>query len=404
MGKKDKTFQVDDLVFAKVKGYPAWPAKVMKLLPSKKFNVYFYGTGETANIKIEDIFHYTESKEKFATDKNLKRANFREAIEQIEAALNGEDSAPIKVDNLESGSPTGNKEDITKQKENVNDNKDHIEQLKMETSVVVNKLDDIDSSMSVMSPNTIKDKEGHEITSRSGRKIKPKRYIDDDNEQPQSKHRKIATPTQEHVLESKMEMAQKSALTNTRNLIPTDPIILAEKRKLVEEEMDLQKTICDIKCSLGLHFNDTDLDKCIELLTNLQKSFKFTPIMLKKVPEIVEVIKKMRRYVGNDHEWKLTGEVKENFEKKAQIIRDLCKNIYDSFRPLFPDCKEDKQFFEYFNEQVEKFKELTKSYSKEELMFLFDDITESATPTDEKIKVMPDLEIKDKVEESETLT
>ncbi|CAD6992194.1 unnamed protein product [Ceratitis capitata] len=34
---------------------------------------------------------------KFATDKNLKRSNFREAIEQIEAALNGEDSAPIDL-------------------------------------------------------------------------------------------------------------------------------------------------------------------------------------------------------------------------------------------------------------------------------------------------------------------
>lgn len=38
-----------------------------------------------------------DSKEKFATEKNMKRNNFREAMEQIEAALNGEDSAPISV-------------------------------------------------------------------------------------------------------------------------------------------------------------------------------------------------------------------------------------------------------------------------------------------------------------------
>ena len=54
----------------------------------------------SANIKIEDLFHYSESKEKFATEKNLKRANFREAIEQIQAALAGDDSAPIDVNNL----------------------------------------------------------------------------------------------------------------------------------------------------------------------------------------------------------------------------------------------------------------------------------------------------------------
>lgn len=28
MGKKDKVFNIGDLVFAKVRGYPPWPAKV----------------------------------------------------------------------------------------------------------------------------------------------------------------------------------------------------------------------------------------------------------------------------------------------------------------------------------------------------------------------------------------
>jgi len=31
MGKKEKLFNVGDLVFAKVKGYPPWPAKVFFL-------------------------------------------------------------------------------------------------------------------------------------------------------------------------------------------------------------------------------------------------------------------------------------------------------------------------------------------------------------------------------------
>uniref|UniRef100_A0A1A9VPU6 PWWP domain-containing protein n=1 Tax=Glossina austeni TaxID=7395 RepID=A0A1A9VPU6_GLOAU len=96
MGKERKQFNIGDLVFAKVKGYPAWPAKITKY-NNKKYNVYFYGTGETANIKLEDLFQYVENKEKFATEKNMKRTNFREAIQQIEAALNGEDSAPITL-------------------------------------------------------------------------------------------------------------------------------------------------------------------------------------------------------------------------------------------------------------------------------------------------------------------
>lgn len=98
MGKEKagKMFNIGDLVFAKVKGYPAWPAKITKY-HNKKYNVYFYGTGETANIKIEDLFIYADNKEKFANPKNMKRAKFSDAIDQIESALRGEDSAPIDL-------------------------------------------------------------------------------------------------------------------------------------------------------------------------------------------------------------------------------------------------------------------------------------------------------------------
>lgn len=107
MGKEKagKTFNIGDLVFAKVKGYPAWPAKITKY-HNKKYNVYFYGTGETANIKVEDLFTYVDNKEKFANPKNMKRAKFSDAIDQIESALRGEDSAPIDLPS--SGNDDGN--------------------------------------------------------------------------------------------------------------------------------------------------------------------------------------------------------------------------------------------------------------------------------------------------------
>lgn len=45
----------------------------------------------------KDLFSYTSTKAQFATDKNLKKQNFKEAIDQIEAALRGEDPAPTEV-------------------------------------------------------------------------------------------------------------------------------------------------------------------------------------------------------------------------------------------------------------------------------------------------------------------
>lgn len=50
-----------------------------------------------ANIKLEDMFAYAANKEKFATDKSMKRANFKAAYDQIEAALHGDDSGPLDV-------------------------------------------------------------------------------------------------------------------------------------------------------------------------------------------------------------------------------------------------------------------------------------------------------------------
>lgn len=46
---------------------------------------------------VKDLFLYTNTKAQFATDKNLKKPNFKDAIDQIEAALLGNDPAPTEV-------------------------------------------------------------------------------------------------------------------------------------------------------------------------------------------------------------------------------------------------------------------------------------------------------------------
>jgi len=81
-----KVYNVKDKVFAKIRGYPAWPAMVSAVkadTPSRlRYSVYFYGTGERAECKAEDLCPYQENKNKLG--KPNKRKYFAEALLQIE--------------------------------------------------------------------------------------------------------------------------------------------------------------------------------------------------------------------------------------------------------------------------------------------------------------------------------
>ncbi|XP_055849744.1 PC4 and SFRS1-interacting protein isoform X2 [Episyrphus balteatus] len=256
MGKKDKSFNIGDLVFAKVKGYPPWPAKITKT-NNKKYSVYFYGTGETANIKIEDLFNYKDSKNKFATDKNLKRAHFREAIAQIEAALEGEDSAPINLEEFDASvvaqsDAGGNDTTIATDLDETNLLDDTVAEEADEVSsaattapqaaaaeetvdeVATEVVEEpravvdvkppveeiVSSSTSPAAEATAAGAKGAnetEIVSRSGRKIKPKRYMDEE-EVPQNPSKRIKAETTEKRLMDPKNPIQSTSQTEDINI------------------------------------------------------------------------------------------------------------------------------------------------------------------------------------------
>ena len=86
MAKKGppKSFKINDLVFAKVKGYPPWPACVTYPNDAKgaQYKVHFYGTSETAVVKKEDMWIFDAStKDKYGKQ---KRKGFLEAMDEIE--------------------------------------------------------------------------------------------------------------------------------------------------------------------------------------------------------------------------------------------------------------------------------------------------------------------------------
>ncbi|KAG8300088.1 PC4 and SFRS1-interacting protein [Homalodisca vitripennis] len=82
-------YEVGVMVFAKVKGYPYWPAVikgVTKTDRTTKYNVTFFGDENTANFKQNDMCLYSEYKlihGKPKTD-NFKNKKFHEALKEAE--------------------------------------------------------------------------------------------------------------------------------------------------------------------------------------------------------------------------------------------------------------------------------------------------------------------------------
>ena len=69
-------WSVGDLVFAKIHGFPPWPARIdgmMNQQSRRKYKVYFFGTYETGWCPAKDLTIYSEqTKDKMATMRTLR--------------------------------------------------------------------------------------------------------------------------------------------------------------------------------------------------------------------------------------------------------------------------------------------------------------------------------------------
>ncbi|GAB6019264.1 hypothetical protein CHUAL_000864 [Chamberlinius hualienensis] len=83
---KSYTFTHGDLVFAKCKGYPPWPARIdvnakVGKVGKNRLAVFFFGTHEVGSVAIKDLLPYAEFREQLGKPQNRK--GFMDALWEI---------------------------------------------------------------------------------------------------------------------------------------------------------------------------------------------------------------------------------------------------------------------------------------------------------------------------------
>ncbi|KAI1731076.1 PWWP domain-containing protein [Ditylenchus destructor] len=83
-----KQRSVGDLVWAKMRGHPPWPATITSCPPkvtvNNKYGVLFFGTRETAQIKSTDLYDYLDHRKSYELPRKIK--GFNEGVREIRCA------------------------------------------------------------------------------------------------------------------------------------------------------------------------------------------------------------------------------------------------------------------------------------------------------------------------------
>ncbi|XP_034947377.1 PC4 and SFRS1-interacting protein isoform X2 [Chelonus insularis] len=411
MVKLKKKFEVGNKVFAKVRGYPPWPARVEDISESNpkgaKYKVFFYGTSETAVCKVDELFDYHENKEKFG--KPIKRKMFHEGIQQLEQELDNDagKSSSITESRDESESenpsvPTEPSSGVTLDSDietgpliiDEGNKKKPLKRKSLVTTALISDAVEIKKKRGrgkslpatmIEAGNDSQGEEtvGKEVVSRSGRKIKPKRFADfsaDDEyelettgrNRGKSKHEESneTAPTPSGRKKASIEQEDKKMMNK-------DSANQKFKIKWLRTESQLLTLDGQIKSNLSL--DQADTDKCLQAMDEML-GLQIDPLTLKKHPHTVKTVKMLRRYIGNLAEWKLSEEEVIVFKQKAEQIRQKAEHIYNKFRALFT-IPEDQSFWQSFSDQVDHFKEATKNMSEEKIFALMSDPTCSESTT-----------------------
>ncbi|CAM1312766.1 HDGFL3 (predicted), partial [Pycnogonum litorale] len=357
-------------IFAKVRGYPHWPARIngesFGTAKNIKYPIFFYGTYETAQLGPKDIFPYEKFKERFGIQ--LKRKFFSQALWEID---NNPDVTPpiTKQISEESDVEDGDNRELVVDVDNNKNLQKVIKKRKSETK---------EHRVKKERPPIV------EQVSRSGRKIKRKKFSSDDDSddasQSETQHNSTVDKQEFFVPIQKRNKREKTVLIESSSQNTSDDVTESEERSRqknktsknsdIEESDDgkvdsgssrkhsksdlatkIQKKIAekqefkeklkkekfekkkqekkqenvsvehrlleidrDIKGSLSI--SNQNVDEAMKLLIELDKlPIKFS--LLKKKPKVLQTLQKCRKF------------------KSSELIKQKSDYLYHKFKSIF---------------------------------------------------------------------
>jgi len=338
---KKKVFDEGNLVFAKVRGYPAWPARVMAVISSGKYSVFFYGTYEVGNIKPEQMWPYNKTNlDKFGPPNKHKKW-YSEGLYQIENTpeiafhhcnVGAVDDDHINVDGeyvVEKSSESSSIEAISMNELKEDDDWiDHVQDKQKEHANYLNE-GNVDASVEFM--------EGKK--SFLDMKLAPQEW-------------------NENVEENKKDFEDMP-----NDLIGSTPKQKVKKLKWLKLEQEVVNIVCQIQRSMSKN-KPYNISKCLEMLKLLEK-MDIKPLMVIKMPEVFMTVKRLSTERIPSSDDASAAEVKEISERlQHKIIHNICPGTGS------PMCLE--EFENILANKVKRFKKKTLALSDRERLGIID--------------------------------